>query len=313
MFLGITAKPTPHQYHFINQPLSWPEAQSYCRLKHADLATVDNMDDMNQLAEALGGDIKPSWIGLERRGPWRWLWSDGSGSAHFTNWKAGEPNDADSSEGCGEISEEGTWNDNVCGDAKSFVCYERRSDGMVRYVFYSGKWNWVKGQDICRRKHTDLARVRNGHENAAINNLVGSNKAWIGLFKDSWTWSDGSGTSFRYWLTGSPDNYFGNEKCAVVAMSLHGRWDDAPCDHKAPFVCQGGLKARKMVVRMKMSAGVDLTDSTISATLLQKLETSLGYHSMSDFKLSWRSDKDGQIFRRQEQREAEGAAGRPGC
>lgn len=62
------------------------------------------------------------------------------------------------------------------------------------------------------------------------------NKVWFGLFNDAWMWSDGSETSFRYWLSSTQNG--GN--CAAVAVSQWGRWIDAHCNQKATFVCQGG-------------------------------------------------------------------------
>lgn len=113
------------QYHLIKRSLTWNEAQVFCRTKFTDLATVDNMDDQNQLVDTLGGQVTRSWIGLWKGWHKRWMWSDGSGTHHFTGWNDGEPNNVAGNEWCAEMSEGGKWNDIPCDEAKDFVCYER--------------------------------------------------------------------------------------------------------------------------------------------------------------------------------------------
>ncbi|XP_067436308.1 uncharacterized protein [Thunnus thynnus] len=114
-------------------------------------------------------------------------------------------------------------------------------------------------------------------------------------------WSDGRETSFRYWLRDS--HSWGD--CASVAVSQQGRWVETQCNQKATFVCQGGLKVKKMVIRIKVRSGVDLTDSTVSSALLKKLEISLKHQSVTDFKLTWQNDKSGHVFQRQQVKVAE--------
>lgn len=111
---------------------------------------------------------------------------------------------------------------------------------MVRFAYYAGALSWTRGQDTCRTKHTDLASVWNHGDSSEIKKLVNGEKAWIGLFRDSWTWSDGSDTSFRFWLSGKPDNHMGIENCATAGMSQQGHWEDVPCGRRLPFICHGG-------------------------------------------------------------------------
>ncbi|XP_070711294.1 macrophage mannose receptor 1 [Pempheris klunzingeri] len=299
-----TALPKPLQYHLINDLLTWYEAQSFCRVKYSDLATVNNMHDKNMLVKMLGSHMTRSWIGLQRGGTRRWMWSDGSGRARFTKWMDGEPNNDSGSEWCGELSEKDGWNDLPCEEEKGFVCYERQN-GKERYVYHSEKRGWVSSLEQCRSEHTDMAYVNTEEDNSEIAELTKtwtsalwmSSKVWIGLFNDAWVWSDGRETSFRNWLNGSPNG----GDCASVLQQ--GHWVGANCNDKATFVCQGGLKVKRMVIRVKVRSDGNLTDSTVTDALLEKLETGLRLQMVTDFTIRWRKDKSGVIFQHQEQLE----------
>ncbi|XP_050927460.1 L-selectin-like [Lates calcarifer] len=102
------------------------EAQSYCREKYTDLATIDNMEDVNLLTSMvdLSKMVYPTysylaWIGLyDDVNSWRWSLSDRSfytqEEADFRNWASGEPDNYISREHCGQMKDDGEWSDTGC-------------------------------------------------------------------------------------------------------------------------------------------------------------------------------------------------------
>uniref|UniRef100_A0A8P4KQG3 C-type lectin domain-containing protein n=1 Tax=Dicentrarchus labrax TaxID=13489 RepID=A0A8P4KQG3_DICLA len=70
--------PQNRYYLFVNTPKTWYEAQSYCREKGFDLATIDDMGEMEIGLKAVEGKYKDAvWIGLQKELTRRWHWSLG--------------------------------------------------------------------------------------------------------------------------------------------------------------------------------------------------------------------------------------------
>ncbi|XP_056318843.1 secretory phospholipase A2 receptor-like [Danio aesculapii] len=219
------------QYHFIKENKNWTEAQRYCREKYTDLATVDNMNDMIQLNKSLN-DVRDQniWIGLQKTDVYKWHWSSGD-PALFLNWTSEQSN---SSNNRGTIKN-GQWFAVARNNTFFFICYNK-SAGLV---FVNQTMNWTAAQSYCRQNHIDLVSVRNQNENQQLEkfindrNLSGS-AVWIGLFSDSWQWSDQSNSSFRYWASNFQDFAY----CAVIQPNTSGQWADYSSDyHQYPFVC----------------------------------------------------------------------------
>ncbi|XP_049328992.1 macrophage mannose receptor 1-like [Astyanax mexicanus] len=232
----------PHRYHFVNESKTWTEAQSYCRQTYADLATINNMDEMKNLNKTLKN--KTVWIGLNRGNTGKWGWSLGGGRFEsvgdsYRNWSSGEPNNAKGNEFCVAMyKQDGTWLDAPCEDNNTFVCLYEKNTNTERYVFINETKTWPEAQSYCRDYYTDLVSVRNQTENQQIWSVLKTGKRiWIGLFNDSWKWSDQSSSSFRYWDSNQPDNYGGKENCTTIIMTKQGHWNDDNCDTSHQFIC----------------------------------------------------------------------------
>ncbi|XP_067256619.1 C-type mannose receptor 2-like isoform X1 [Chanodichthys erythropterus] len=220
------------QYHFINVRKNWTEAQRYCRENYTDLATVDNMNDMNELKKSVNDE--GVWIGLEKTSVDKWQWSSGD-PVLYLNWGPAQPNNGE--ERCAVIMS-GQWHDFPCSDSRTFIC----SSSNNRLVFVDQGKNWREAQSYCRQNHIDLVSVRNQNESQQLQKFINESQLfgsliWIGLFRDSWQWSDQSNSSFRYWNTGEPNNVGGNENCTEIYLNAQGQWNDVSCNTYFPFVC----------------------------------------------------------------------------
>ncbi|XP_017313324.2 macrophage mannose receptor 1 isoform X2 [Ictalurus punctatus] len=234
----------PHRYHFVNENKTWSEAQNYCREKYTDLASINDMGEMMKLNYTLKKEtVKKAWIGLKREGTGEWQWSLADQTFYrdgdtYRNWGSRQPDNQGGNEFCVHLYKSGSsWNDNTCNNTFSFVCYEEKNTNTSRYMLINEKKTWYDAQTYCREKHTDLVSVRNQTENEEIKNVIknsSTENVWIGLFNNSWKWSDQSNSSFRYWSSDKPSGGF---KCTAVNVSDQDHWTNVNCTEKLPFIC----------------------------------------------------------------------------
>ncbi|XP_055793013.1 macrophage mannose receptor 1-like [Salvelinus fontinalis] len=212
-----------HQYHLITKYMNWTDAQRYCRENYTDLATVDDMEDLNRLITNVSV-YDYFWIGLKKGDSMKWHWSLADrrfyreGETEFRNWDTGKSQNGN----CALMSTAGLWNNTSCDDQHHFICYDgeclhtndeacskcwRKQDTNLTYVLIQENKTWTDAQSYCRQHHTDLVSVRNQTENTEIEKKISVRglPVWIGLFQDSWRWSDQSDSSFRNWTLEYPD------------------------------------------------------------------------------------------------------------
>uniref|UniRef100_A0A8B9KI05 C-type lectin domain-containing protein n=1 Tax=Astyanax mexicanus TaxID=7994 RepID=A0A8B9KI05_ASTMX len=196
---------------------------------------------MKKLNELLQGKAKSSvWIGLSRGSTVKWRWSlarDNPSTQNITyfSWTEGDPDNREGIEFCVASSAK-SWFDAMCLTQYKFMCYDEKITGSDRYIFINEKKSWSDAQSYCREHHTDLVSVRNQTENQQISKITNFGNVWIGLFKDTWEWSDQSSSSFRYWKA----NPGGIENCIAVSVTDQGLWRDQNCSIVSPFICHEG-------------------------------------------------------------------------
>ncbi|XP_023820358.1 C-type lectin domain family 17, member A-like [Oryzias latipes] len=145
--------------------------------------------------------------------------------------------------------------------------------------------SWSSAQQYCRKNYKDLAMIENQEENTEAQNAKpSSDVVWIGLYREPWTWSDGSNSSFRNWNDSYLNNYADKQHCGIE-NSDHN-WDDLNCGMERVFVCHQVSK-RKTTLRMKFISDADLTDPKVNAQILQQLQMMLSSGGMTDVKLKW--------------------------
>ncbi|XP_071315514.1 C-type mannose receptor 2-like [Trachinotus anak] len=228
-----------YEYHFIGENKTWHEAQLYCREKYTDLATVYDMTDMKRLNDSVKTPPE-AWIGLynetgEEKRKWRWSLPGVDFSINKTNWANDEPNDAGQNgalENCVQVMGNQKWQDHECSDEQEFICYNESSSDKFHWIS-NVKKTWPQAQSYCREHHTDLVSGDQLEDERIKNNPV--TNWWIGLFRDTWRWSDGSNSSFRHWDQDLFKVGHEDKECAFLKTS--GKWDSVNCTNKKPFLC----------------------------------------------------------------------------
>ncbi|KAM9722808.1 putative C-type lectin domain family 20 member A [Menidia menidia] len=285
--LGLTlsscSQPPPRQYHYVSTPKNWTEARQFCREKYTDLATFDSMDDLSRLKADFS--YSWAWIGLwddpenwrtsmgNDTNSWRWSATGETSRTGYQNWHPSHPYYAYQNKTCVVTYYDGTWFDTSCEGTRGFICYNVSENNKKNYFHIPTSKTWQSAQQHCREHFTDLATIENEAENTeAFNATLGTSWYWIGLYRNPWTWSDRSQSSFR---NRQPTYYNGHQHC--VSENIYHEWIPNDCGSKFPFICHQ-VVGPSTVFRMTTEADVDLSDPHIQSQVLQKV---------NHFCLSW--------------------------
>ncbi|XP_077950748.1 macrophage mannose receptor 1-like [Gasterosteus aculeatus] len=293
-FISCSHLPPLRKYYYVDTLMTWAGAQRYCREEYTDLATFESTDDVSRLPP----DTKPyRWIGLSDdpkswRGTmgndpnsWRWSSTGETSRTGYQNWAAGKP--ANALQPCAVMLADGRWNEYSCESALYFFCYTETNQATKTFVLIQLLKSWSAARDYCREHYTDLAKIENDEEQNKVNSAKPNHyiKAWIGLYRVPWTWSDKSQSSLRFWDSIGPNNADNKEFCGFKRPSH--QWNDADCSRLFPFVCHQ-VTTLKTTLRMKFETDADITDPALNAQILQQLSAALTRQGFTDFKLRWK-------------------------
>ena len=116
----------PLDYYFIDERMTWKDAQSYCRKNYTDLATVYDMNDIQRLSEPV--NTEEAWIGLhinESQENMVWHWSQPGVEVTECFWDNDQPNNQPiNTENCVMINKNNKWHDEKCSVSRAFICYD---------------------------------------------------------------------------------------------------------------------------------------------------------------------------------------------
>ncbi|XP_026018486.1 macrophage mannose receptor 1-like [Astatotilapia calliptera] len=119
-----------------------------------------------------------------------------------------------------------------------FICYDEMKKDKKTLNLITLFMSWTQAQSYCRSIYTDLASGLDQVDGEEMKALITTTfSAWVGLFRDSWRWSDGSDFSFRYWDMQLFNDKQSNKTCAMTLLNRSGKWSSDECDKEKPFFC----------------------------------------------------------------------------
>merc|ERR1712142_29644 len=153
--------------------------------------------------------------------------------------------------------------------ATNGVDYKKGIDGYY-YKYYKGGKTWNDAQRMCQTEGGHLAIVWDSITQAVVTAFM--KRGWIGATdqyeENHWQTPMKEDLPYLNWALGEPNDYGKREDCA--AQRDNGLWNDLPCHHKIPFLCQYipdlSTIPTTFVSTMSNKTTSPLTASTMSVT-----------------------------------------------
>lgn len=120
----------------------------------------------------------------------------------------------------------------------------------AEFHFCVSEADWATAAADCAARGLTLARIDNLAQSRAVHDRARdefSGRWWIGLSdqvtESEFRWHDGMPLTWSHWKKGEPNDGYCGEDCVAFAKAGKGRWYDAHCALKRPFICRAPPKA----------------------------------------------------------------------
>uniref|UniRef100_A0A3B3Y7P8 C-type lectin domain-containing protein n=1 Tax=Poecilia mexicana TaxID=48701 RepID=A0A3B3Y7P8_9TELE len=127
---------------------------------------------------------------------------------------------------------------------KSTNCvHSTETNTTHKYYLIKEVKTWQEAQIYCRQNHTDLISGTKQLQDEEVEKLMNSTCSlppFIGLFRDTWRWSDENSSSFRQWNKDFNNDIINSGQCAMTVFDDGGSWKNENCNKKKPFICYDG-------------------------------------------------------------------------
>lgn len=201
--LLLQIMPVFSNYALVTEPLTWANAQQYCRQQHTDLAEINYEQELNAALEAIGSESGVIWIGLERSSTSQtdWAWSSGEVVQTFF-WAEGQPNSNEQWNG-GMLN--GKWHDDYSYSENPFLCSTTDLSSEIEALtqamttaeavdLMTEKMTWEEALDYCKNAGKKLASPRDSADLTLIgielSQMDQGELVWMGLrfLAGVWLW-----------------------------------------------------------------------------------------------------------------------------
>ncbi|KAL3980229.1 serine incorporator 2 [Sarotherodon galilaeus] len=141
----------PNIYYFVNENMTWAEANGYCIKEYLGLAQITYPENNTALVNTPAGEYTgKAWIGLHIGGI-GWAWLDGRPPTYY-RWGPGQP--LYTGPGYCVSTDYKGWYSVRCTEMLGFICF----DGS-NYITYRTYVTWNDAKTSCENKNSTLAQI----------------------------------------------------------------------------------------------------------------------------------------------------------